>query len=192
MSKDEIIIRIATLEDAEEILNIYKPYVTETAITFEYAVPSLEEFRKRMISIKEKYPYLVAVLDGTLVGYCHASKFKDRDAYDWAVETTIYIRHDSKGKGIGRKLYEKLEELLYKQHILNLNACIAYPHPESIQFHEKMGYHTVGHFHKCGYKHGVWYDMVWMEKMLGEHPENPSPVIPFQDAPVRIPKQNGV
>lgn len=178
MNKEEIIIRAADLRDAEALLNIYIPYVKDTAITFEYEPPTLEEFRARMVRIMQKYPYLVAVADGKIAGYCYVSQFKDRDAYDWSVETTVYVGRELKGRGIGRKLYEKLEEVLKAQHILNLNACIAYPHPESIAFHEKLGYKTVAHFHKCGYKLGVWYDMVWMEKMLGEHTENPLPVIP--------------
>lgn len=178
MEHNELTIRMAVLEDAEEILSIYTPYVTESAISFEYCPPGLEEFRDRMLDIMKRFPYLVAERDGQIVGYCYASEFKNRDAYDWSVETTIYLRREYKGGGIGRKLYEKLEEILAAQHILNLNACIAYPHPESIAFHEKLGYKTVAHFHKCGYKSGVWYDMVWMEKMLGSHEAEPLPVIP--------------
>lgn len=181
MDNHELQIRMAEISDAEEILDIYAPYVTDTAITFEYEVPSLEEFKRRMQNTMKMYPYLVAVFDGKIAGYCYVSQFKDRDAYDWSVETTVYVRRDIKGRGLGRKLYEKLEEILMMQHILNVNACIAYPHPESIAFHEKMGYETVAHFHKCGYKMGIWYDMVWMEKMLGEHISNPEPVIPIGD-----------
>jgi L-amino acid N-acyltransferase YncA len=178
MKSNEIKVRMAVLEDAEEILNIYAPYVTDSAISFEYRVPSLAEFKKRMIDIKAKYPYLVAESDGHIIGYCYASSFKNRAAYDWSVETTIYLKSGFKGKGTGRLLYKKLEAILEAQHILNLNACIAYPHPESIAFHEKLGYKTVAHFHQCGYKAGVWYDMVWMEKMLGSHEAEPLEVIP--------------
>ncbi len=177
VKSDEITIRMAVLEDAEEILNIYAPYVTDSAISFEHKVPDLKEFKKRMIDIKEKFPYLVAESKGKIMGYCYASSFKNRAAYDWSVETTVYLNPGYKGKGTGRLLYNKLEEILKAQHILNLNACIAYPHPESIAFHEKMGYKMVAHFHECGYKAGVWYDMVWMEKMLGSHVLDPLPVI---------------
>ena len=179
MDNHKLVIRMAEMDDAREILQIYTPYVTDTAITFEYEIPSQKEFQCRMQNTMKMYPYLVAVYDGKIAGYCYVSQFKDRDAYDWSVETTVYVSRELKGKGIGRKLYEKLEEVLKLQHILNVNACIAYPHPESIAFHEKMGYETVAHFHKCGYKLGIWYDMVWMEKMLGEHTETPKPVIPI-------------
>lgn len=171
-------IRKADSSDAGALLGIYRPYVTDTPITFEFEPPSLEEFKNRMLQIMTRYPYLVAESDERIGGYCYASQFKNRDAYDWSVETTIYISPEFKGMGIGRKLYEKLEEILARQGILNLNACIAYPHQESVAFHEKMGFQTVAHFHKCGYKLGAWYDMVWMEKMIGEHRDQPKQITP--------------
>lgn len=170
--------RMADTRDAQEMLDIYEPYVKETAITFEYEPPALEEFSGRIKRTLERYPWLAAVDGERIAGYSYVSPFKDRAAYDWAVETTIYIRPIYKGQGIGRLLYGKLEAILKEQHILNLNACIAYPHPESIAFHEKMGYKTNAHFHKCGYKFDTWYDMIWMEKMLGEHPTQPVPILP--------------
>lgn len=174
----DIQIRPVRVEDAQQLLSIYAPYVENTPVTFEYEVPSLEKFRERILGIIEKYPYLAAVgPDDSILGYAYAGTFKDRAAYDWAVETTIYLREDCRGAGIGRQLYRELESILKKQHIINLNACIAYPNPSSVAFHEKMGYRQVAHFTKCGYKQGLWYDMIWMEKMLGEHPEHPEPVL---------------
>lgn len=178
MEKQEIIVRMADIRDAQEMLDIYVPYVRETAITFEYEPPGVEEFAGRIQKTLEKYPWLAADDGGRIAGYCYVSPFKEREAYDWAVETTVYLRPEYKGRGIGRRLYEKLEEILKEQHILNLNACIAYPHPESIAFHEKMGYKMNAHFHNCGYKLGAWYDMVWMEKLPGKYPAHPLPVIP--------------
>lgn len=181
-------IRVATEEDAEELLQIYRPYVEETVITFEYEVPSAEEFRQRITHTLEKYPYLVAEKEGRIVGYAYASAFKERAAYDWAVETTIYLAKRSRKKGIGRNIYNALEDALRMQHILNLNACIGYPEVEdeyltknSADFHAHLGYRLVGEFKQCGYKFGRWYNMVWMEKMTGEHGEKPEPVIPFPE-----------
>lgn len=181
-------IRVATEEDAEELLQIYRPYVEETVITFEYEVPSAEEFRQRITHTLEKYPYLVAEKEGRIVGYAYASAFKERAAYDWAVETTIYLAKGSRKKGIGRNIYNALEDALRMQHILNLNACIGYPEVEdeyltknSADFHAHLGYRLVGEFKQCGYKFGRWYNMVWMEKMTGEHGEKPEPVIPFPE-----------
>ncbi len=179
-------IRAATMSDAKTLLNIYKPYVEKTVITFEFVPPTLEEFQARMKKVMGIYPYFVAEIDGEIVGYTYASTFKDRPAYNWSVETSIYVREDAKGLGVGRKLYEILEKALAAQNILNANACIAYAEIEdeylnkdSVKFHEKMGYRLVGEFHKCGYKFNRWYNMIWMEKHLGEHEVNQEEVIPF-------------
>ena len=172
----DIFIRTANADDAETLLNIYAPYVTGTAITFEYEVPSADEFKRRITATLEKYPYIVAEQNGQVVGYAYAGGFKGRAAYDWAVETSIYVSMDRKRHGIGRRLYEELEVRLKKQNILNLYACIAYPETEdayltrdSVAFHHELGYELIGQFHRCGYKFGRWYDMVWMEKFIGEH-----------------------
>ena len=173
-------IRTAVRQDAEALLQIYAPYVKNTAITFEYDVPSVEEFAGRIGKVLKRYPYLVAEVNGEPLGYAYAGPFKERAAYDWAVETTVYVREDMKKSGIGRALYTALEKALSAQGILNLNACIAFPETEdeyltrdSVKFHEKMGFNEVGRFHKCGCKFGRWYDMVWMEKLIGNHVENP-------------------
>ena len=161
----------------------------ETAVTFEYEVPSLDEFTRRIEHTLQRYPYLIAQSGSEVLGYAYAGPFKERAAYDWSVETTIYLRQDQRGRGLGRALYQALERCLTAQHIQNLNACIADPAQEmdpyltgaSAAFHARRGYQLVGRFHKCGYKFGRWYDMVWMEKLLGAHPEGPHPVIPFPD-----------
>ena len=176
----KINIRVASEEDAEELLEIYAPYVKNTAITFEYEVPTVEEFKKRINSILIRYPYLVAENDGEIVGYAYANMFHERKAYDWAVETSIYVKKNKKRAGIGNILYNALEECLKKQNILNVNACIAYTPVEdvhlsndSMKFHKKMGYRVVGEFYKCGYKFNHWYNMIWMEKHIGNHSCSP-------------------
>lgn len=185
---NNMIIRIADPGDAQALLDIYTPYVENTVITFEYEAPSLEEFRERIENTLTKYPYLAAEEDGEIVGYAYAGSFKSRAAYGWAVETSIYVRMDQKRKGIGRELYRVLERALVLQNIVNLNACIASTHAEdeyltndSIHFHEHLGYRMVGEFRKCGYKYNRWYDMVWMEKFIGEHVSDQPPVKPFPE-----------
>lgn len=177
-----ITIRMANPADAQALLNIYAPYVINTAITFEYDVPSVEEFASRIAHTLEKYPYLIAEEGGNILGYAYASPFHDRPAYDWAVETSIYVDQNIKHRGIGRKLHDALESTLREQGILNMNACIAYPPEEdehldknSVEFHAHMGYRLVGEFYKCGYKFNRWYNMVWMEKMIGEHLSDQKP-----------------
>ena len=172
----EMIIRSATTEDAARLLEIYAYYVENTAISFECEVPSLEEFKNRIAATLKKYPYLVLEEDGMIRGYAYAGIFKGRAAYDHCCEVTIYLDRDSKRHGFARALYEELEKELRKIGIINLYACIADPVSEdeyltknSEQFHQHMGYAKVGEFHKCGYKFGRWYNMIWMEKMIGEH-----------------------
>lgn len=171
-----MMIREATLTDAKAMLDIYAPYVEHTAITFEYDVPTMDEFCLRLKRVQEKYPWVVAERNGRVVGYAYASPFKERDAYQWAVETSIYVAETVKRQGIGRQLHDVLEQRLMAQGILNMNACISFVEPEdefltqdSIRFHESLGYKRVAHFHLCGKKFGRWYDMIWMEKMIGEH-----------------------
>ncbi len=184
-------IRIAREEDAESLLRIYAWYVENTAITFEYAVPSLEEFRSRIRHTLERYPYLVEENDdGEITGYVYASAFKERAAYDWAVETSIYVARDARRSGSGRRLYAALEKALLLQGICNAEACIAAPRGEdpfltsdSIRFHEHLGYRMVGQFEKCAYKFGRWYDMVWMERLIGQHPEEAGALQPIRTFP---------
>ncbi len=183
-------IRIASEEDAARLLEIYAGYVTDTAITFEYEVPSPEEFRGRIRHTLQRYPYLVEEDDnGRIIGYVYAGAFKERAAYDWAVETSIYVDKDARHNGSGRRLYTALEKVLLLQGICNAEACIAAPRGEdpflsadSIEFHEHLGYRMVGRFEKCAYKFGRWYDMVWMERLIGVHTQAPGslqPVKPF-------------
>ena len=171
-----MIIRTATVSDAEAILKIYAYYVENTAITFEYDVPAIEEFIQRIENTLKKYPYLVAEKDGEILGYAYAGVFKDRAAYGWSAETTIYLKQDAVKCGLGRMLYETLEKEMKKRGFLNLYACIGYPIDDdeyltknSAEFHAHLGFETVGEFHKCGYKFGRWYNMIWMEKIIGKH-----------------------
>lgn len=181
-------VRTATLEDMEQTLEIYRYYVENTAITFEYKVPTLEEFQNRYQNITKKYPYIVATENEKIVGYAYAGAFNPREAYDWAVETTIYCDQNCRKKGVGKTLYNVLETILKEQGIINLNACIGYPIEEdehltrnSVQFHEHLGYKWIGEFTKCGYKFGTWYNMVWMEKIIGKHEVPQKPIRLFKD-----------
>ena len=169
-----------TLQDAEVLLEIYAPYVHNTAISFEYEVPTVTEFRDRIRKISSKYPYLKAFQEGEVVGYAYANTFKGIQAYDWSVETTVYVKKDCKRMGIGRALYNQLEKSLKSMGILNMNACIAVPvcedpylSDDSFYFHSNLGFSIVGRFHNSGYKFDRWYDMIWMEKIIGNHEMEP-------------------
>lgn len=183
---NEISLREVTPDDAEELLKIYEYYVLSTAITFEYDVPSTDEFRRRIEHTLERYPYIAAVEDGKIVGYAYAGAFVGRKAYDWSAELTVYVDHHIRKKGIGGLLYRDLENILQKMGIINLYACIGYPQTDdeyltknSEEFHAHLGFKTVGTFTKCGYKFGRWYDMIWMEKVIGVHNPHTNDIIPF-------------
>lgn len=177
---NDVILKIATVDDAEALAAIYKPYVEKTAISFEYIAPDVGEFKNRISAKLKEYPFIVAVYAGEAIGYTYASEFLPRPAYKHSVETTLYIKQGFHSTGVGRKLYMALEELLKRQNVLSLNACIAYAdvpdytlNNNSTLFHSKMGYRYVGRFNASGYKFDRFYDMIWMEKMLTE------PVVPF-------------
>ena len=188
-----MVIRRAREEDAEAILDIYTPYVLNTAITFEYTPPSIKEMRSRIQERKEKYPFIVLEDEGKIVGYAYLSPFKKREAYDWSAETSIYLDFTLRGKGYGTVLLNALEKEAGKMNLLSLDACIAVPSEESRyltdqsrRFHEKRGYKTVAHFPFSGYKFGTWFDMIWMEKEIGEHTTTPKKVIWYGDVKNRV------
>lgn len=173
-------IRSATPLDAAALVELYAPYVLHTAITFEYEVPSVAEFAERIADISRRYPYLVAEENARILGYAYASAFKARAAYGWSVEMSVYVEKDAWGRGIGKALYAALESCLKRQNVCNLCACITYPNPSSIAFHESLGYSTVGRFTASGYKLGRWHDIIWMEKFIHTHEETPKPFIPIE------------
>lgn len=159
-------IRLAKKSDAAALLAIYAPYVENTAITFEYEVPTIEDFANRIEKTLGKYPFLVAEEDGLILGYAYASTYYARAAYDWAVELSVYVSQDTRGKGVGSKLYDELEGLLDRMGYMHFLACISLPNEDSLAFHAKRGYQQVAHFPKIGYKFERWHDIVWLQKSL--------------------------
>lgn len=238
-------LRLAKPQDADALLEIYAPYVKQTAISFEYDVPSAAEFVGRIEQTLHRYPYLLAYVSdeaaganderdenfrisaiaagagneilpadearncasgaakqnsanliasakqsgvnlkpGQILGYAYASAFKERAAYDWSAECSVYVSRNARALGIGRLLYETLQRALKAQNIVDMNACIAcgddeYLNDASVRFHERMGFRFVGRFERCAYKFGRWYDMAWMQKPIGEHLQNQPAMKPF-------------
>ena len=169
-------IRSAEINDAERLLEIYSYYVENTAITFECEVPSLQEFKNRVENTLKSYPYLVLEENGVIQGYAYAGAFRPRAAYAHCCELSIYLDKNATGRGYGRLLYTQLENELKDRGFINLYASIGSPVKEdeylnnnSEQFHEHLGFVKVGEFHKCGYKFGRWDNMIFMEKIIGEH-----------------------
>jgi phosphinothricin acetyltransferase len=178
-------IRTARPDDLRELLAVYAPYILGTTITFEETVPSVEEFRARIETTLERYPYLVAeeVLPAgestRILGYAYAGAYSSRVAYDWSVETAIYVSREASGRGVGSALYRELERVLARQHVVNLGACITTENEGSLAFHRHLGYEKVAEFKHFGFKFGRWLDVTWMEKTLGELPAQPEPFVPF-------------
>ena len=190
MEKEKsVLIRVAELSDASELQKIYSYYVENTAISFEYIPPTVEEFTERIRNTKKIFPYLVAEIDGKVVGYIYASKFAGRPAYDWSAESSIYIDKDHRRMGIGKKLYEELERILILQNVTNLYAGASDPMEDedeyltrnSQHFHEAIGFEVVARFHGCGNKFNRWYNVIRMEKFISEKKCPPEKFIPFSE-----------
>ena len=174
----KVCVRAATPQDAEQLLRIYTPFVISadcslSNVSFELEVPSVEEFRQRIVDISKKYPYLVGEVNGQVLGYVYCHPYRERLAYQWSVEVTIYLAPAGQGKGLGRVLYEAMEEILRLQGITMLYSCITLGNEHSIKMHEALGYCLIGTFTKSGYKNGQWLDTVWLEKQLQPCPEKP-------------------
>ncbi|MEE3362068.1 MAG: GNAT family N-acetyltransferase [Anaerovoracaceae bacterium] len=172
----DALIREATPDDAPRLREIYGYYVENTVVTFEYETPTIAEFRGRIEKVIGRFPYLAAERDGKIIGFAYAAPLRDRRAYDWSSEVTIYIDKDERRSGTGRLLYGELERRLRDMGILNLYACVGYADEEyeylswdSPKFHRRLGFETVAELHNCGYKFGRWYHMIWMEKIIGDH-----------------------
>ncbi len=166
-------IRNAKLEDAQRLVEIYSYYVLNTAVSFEYEVPTVAEFQERMKKVMEKYPYLVAEEDGQIVGYAYSSPYSCREAYAWSVANSIYLDKDHRRKGIGSLLYQELERHLKENGIINLLAGVAFTEEEdeylthgSYNFHTRMGYEKVAHMKDIGKKFDRWYDLLWLQKKI--------------------------
>jgi len=181
-------IRIARESDAEAIAAIYAYYVKNTAITYEYDPPTADEMERRMKNTLQRYPYLVLEDGGEIKGYAYAGALVERRAADHSAEVSIYVKNGESKKGYGGALYRALEEVLKRQKVINLCAAIAHTDREdeyltdnSVEYHSHMGYRLVGEFDRCGYKFGRWYNLVWMEKLIGEHTDSVGDFVPFPD-----------
>lgn len=159
-------IRPAAMEDVPAILAIYAPYVENTTITFEYTVPTMEEFTQRFRDITAQFPWLVWEENGEILGYAYGSAPFTRMAYSWCAEPSIYLRTDVRGRGIGRKLYNALEQILAYQGYQVSYAIITSENEASLAFHRALGYTDVCEFPNCGFKHGRWLGTFWLEKRL--------------------------
>ncbi|AEH35939.1 GNAT family N-acetyltransferase [Halopiger xanaduensis] len=177
-------IRVATPDDAAAVRDIYAPFCESTAVTFEETPPTAAEVAERIESTLEEYPWLVCEIDGEVAGYAYAHRLRERRAYDWVVELSIYVAEDARQSGVGRALYESLFAVLERQGIRDAYAVTTLPNPETVGFHEKMGFERVGDFPAVGYTEDEWRDVAWWRRSIGEKgdaPDRPRSFAALQD-----------
>jgi L-amino acid N-acyltransferase YncA len=172
--ENNITIRLINLNDAQATLEIYRPYVEKTIVSFEYDAPSIEEWETRIKTITAEYPWIVCEHNNEVIGYAYASKHRYRTAYSWAVESAIYLSEKFHHKGIASILYKTLFDLLRLQGYVNVYAGVTVPNIKSEKFHLASGFYDIGYFKNIGFKFGAWHDTRWFQLHLTEHPANPT------------------
>jgi len=170
---EEYVIRQATVDDSPAILDIYAYYIENTAISFETETPTLAAFSKRVADIAKEYPCFVCTINGKIAGYTYAARHRERAAYRYNVDTSIYLRNGMHGHKIGTALYTALLDELARRHYHNAYAAITLPNEKSIALHHKFGFSDIGIHHKTGYKFNMWHDVLWPEKALSDHSTMP-------------------
>lgn len=176
-------LRLAHPDDVASIRRIYAPYVEETAITFATTTPSVDELETKLSKTLTQYPWLVCEReDDGVVGYAYAGPLRERDAYQWATELSVYVDEGAQGNGYGSRLYEALLRLLEQQGYASAYGVVTLPNPASVALHESLGFEKVGHFDDVGYKDGVWHDVGWWRLRLS-NPSAPDPPLPLTELP---------
>src|SRR5438309_1361820 len=172
-------VRIAVPKDAPAIIDIYAPYVLGTAISFESEIPSVQEMEKRINNCLQKFPWIVCEVDGRLAGYVYASPHREREAYQWTCECSVYIHPNFKGKGLGTQLYKALFKMLTVQGMRNLYAGITLPNEASVKIHERLGFEFFALYDHVGYKLNSWHKVGWWKLRLNEYDPEPAPPLKF-------------
>ncbi len=173
------VIRRVKNEDIVQLVEIYKPYVENTTVSFEFIPPTVQEFEQRVNTYSRDYPYLVAELDGEVIGFAYGSRLAERAGFNWSAQLSIYLAPRAKGLGIGREMYNIIMQIMEQQGIYAVYAIISTPNPDSIAFHSKMGFVECARLPRCGYKNNVWCDIVYMYKLLRECTGTPQTITTF-------------
>lgn len=176
-------IRRARVADVRQMLAIYDYFVRNTAVSFEYETPTQEEFSKRLSEHIALYPWLVWEENGRVLGYAYAGKAFERAAYAWNAEISCYLAEEIRGKGIGRKLYAAIEDILRRQGVRKVFAVVTSANAPSVAFHKALGYREAVTYRKVGFKQGKWYDVIWLEKLLQPLGKPEQFPIPWEELP---------
>lgn len=166
-------IRLGVPADATRLAEIYRPAIEAPGITFESIAPDASEMRERLAKTLVRFPWLVMEDRGRVIGYAYASRHRERPAYTWTAEVSIYVDQATQRGGVGRQLYTALFALLVLQGIQSVLAGVIQPNPESMAFHRRMGFVDVARYEKVGYKAGAWRDTIWLQRGLDSHPTPP-------------------
>jgi L-amino acid N-acyltransferase YncA len=169
---DPVTVRPASTADAAAIADIYRPYVLDTAISFEEAPPTAAEFEARMLATP-RLPWLVAVRNDAVVGYCYASAHRARAAYRWSTDVSVYVAPSERGRGVGRLLYSELLPLVQGLGYVSVFAGITLPNDASVGFHEAFGLTQVGIYRNVGFKHNKWRDVGWWQLTFTDPSDQP-------------------
>lgn len=181
-----MILQLIKEEDVSEVLEIYEPYILNTSITFEYEVPSLESFSERVAHYSYQFPWIVAKDQGKIAGYAYASTYREREAYSWCCELSVYLRHEYQGIDLGRTLYSALMDLLTLQGYYTVYGVISLPNEASIALHNRLGFSMEGIQKNCGFKHGTWHDTAIMSKSLQDYESPQAPPKPIHELPQEV------
>ena len=174
-----VVVRVAEKQDTSDIITIYTPYVLSHATTFETQVPTSEEMEKRVSLYLERYPWLVCSLDNRVIGYVYASAYKDREAYQWSCECSVYLLLEFQGKGIAKELYKVLFTILKEQGFRSILAGITLPNPSSVKLHEGFGFKYLAVYENIGYKLDSWQSVGWWRLQINEFCMKPAPPLFF-------------
>jgi L-amino acid N-acyltransferase YncA len=161
------VVRDATEQDAAACAAVYAPYVTDTAITFEYEPPTAADMAVRIAAAQRAHAWLVLEDDGRVVGYAYAGPHKERAAYRWSCEVSIYLESGRRRRGGGRALYEALLSRLAERGFRTAVAGMTLPNEASVGLHRALGFEPVGIYRRIGWKHGAWHDVAWAQRALG-------------------------
>jgi phosphinothricin acetyltransferase len=173
-------IRLASPADAAQILAIYSPYIENTSFTFETITPTIDQFAERISSYLQTWPWLVCEIDGLITGYAYASRYRERTAYQWCTEVSVYVHDDFQQRNIARALYLSLFDILERQGFRNIYAVVNLPNERSVAFHESLGFTWFATYEQVGYKLGKWKNVGWWRKTLNDFGMDPAAPIAFK------------
>src|SRR6185503_17081242 len=181
-----MLFRLANENDTKGILGIYAPYIINTSLTFESDVPSEKAFAERIKHYLDNWPRLVCEIDGKIAGYAYGSKYRERVGYQWCVECSVYIHDDFHGRGIAKKLYTALFEILKAQGYYNVYAGINLPNDKSVKLHEACGFKWFANYENVGYKLGKWKTVGWWQLIINDYTDEPAPPCKFSELDKKV------